>query len=74
MKPIELGIEKYEKPVLRCESIFDTLSSTGKLVAIVAVRNSSIDLIFRDRPIDYYSKDDGPEVEERVIVLLKKDD
>ena len=46
--------KKYDKPVLRCETIFDSLVNAGKKVAIVAVRNSSIDSIFRERTIDYY--------------------
>ena len=71
MKPEKHGIRKYDKPVLRCETIFDSLVKAGKHVAIVAVRNSSIDLIFRERLIDYYSEDYDTEVEERVIQILR---
>src|SRR5258706_14345046 len=49
------GIKRYERPVLSCDTIFDALARAGKKVAIVAVRDSSIDLIFRERPIDYFS-------------------
>jgi hypothetical protein len=34
--------------VLACDTVFDALVRAGKKVAIVAVRDSSIDLIFRD--------------------------
>ena len=39
MKPEKHGIRKYDKPVLRCETIFDSLIKAGKHVAIVAVRD-----------------------------------
>jgi hypothetical protein len=43
------GIQKKEKPVLTCDTIFDALIRSGKKIAIVAVKGSSIDLIFRKR-------------------------
>ena len=74
LKPEGHGIMKYEKPVLECDTMFDALARAGKSVAIVAVKDSSIDLIFRRRPIDYYTEEDDPEVEERVLRLLREDD
>ena len=74
LKPEGHGIMKYEKPVLECDTLFDALPRAGKRVAIVAVKDSSIDLIFRRRPIDYYTEEYDPEVEERVLGLLKEDD
>ncbi len=71
LKPEGHGIRRYEKPVLECDTLFDSLSRAGKKVAIVAVKDSSIDLIFRGRPIDYYTEGYDPEVEERVLRLLK---
>lgn len=53
--PCVHGIQKYEKPVLAVETLFDVLASAGKNVAIVAVNNCSIDTIFRKRNVDYYS-------------------
>ena len=44
------GIMKYEKPVLKVETIFDLLPQYGKKVAIAAVNNCSIDRIFRENP------------------------
>ena len=49
------GIRKYEKPVLAVETLFDVLAEAGLNVAIVAINNCSIDRIFRQRNIDYYS-------------------
>jgi predicted AlkP superfamily pyrophosphatase or phosphodiesterase len=68
------GIRKYEKPVLSCDTLFDALARAGKKPAIVAVKNSSIDLVFRNRKIDYYSEEYDPQVESRVLNILKTAD
>ena len=68
------GIRKYEKPVLSYDTLFDALARAGKKTAIVAVKNSSIDLVFRNRKIDYYSEEYDPQVESRVLKILKTDD
>jgi predicted AlkP superfamily pyrophosphatase or phosphodiesterase len=64
------GIQKYERPVLQCDTIFDALIRAGKKVAIVAVENSSIDLIFRNRELDYYSEEYDAQVTDRALELL----
>jgi predicted AlkP superfamily pyrophosphatase or phosphodiesterase len=74
MKPEKHGITKYMKPVLKVETLFDTMSEAGKTVALVAVKDCSIDLIFRERAIDYYSETYDPQVTERVLELLKEAD
>lgn len=71
--PAVHGIRKYEKPILRCETLFDRLISAGKRVAIVAVQDSSIDRLFRDRPIDYFSEAYDSEVTGRTLQLLDAD-
>jgi predicted AlkP superfamily pyrophosphatase or phosphodiesterase len=68
------GITQYEKPVLACDTLFDALVRAKKKAAIVAVEGSSIDLIFRNRKIDYYTEKYDPEVEARVLELLKAKD
>ena len=65
------GIRKYEKPVLGCDTLFDALARAGKKTAIVAVKNSSIDLVFRNRKIDYYTEEYDSHVESRVLKILK---
>lgn len=67
------GIRRYEKPVLGCDTIFDALGRAGRRVAIVAVRESSIDLIFRDRPIDYFSEPDDLSVTGTALSLMESD-
>jgi hypothetical protein len=66
------GITKYEKPVLKVDTIFDQLIYENKNPAIVAVENSSIDLIFRRREMAYYSEKYDREVIERTIDLMKE--
>lgn len=53
--PCVHGIEKYEKPVLEVDTVFDRFAQAGKNVAVVAVNSCSIDMIFRKRNVDYYS-------------------
>jgi predicted AlkP superfamily pyrophosphatase or phosphodiesterase len=53
--PCVHGIQKYEKPVLKVETLFDVMAKANKNVAIVAYNNCSIDTIFRLRNVDYYS-------------------
>lgn len=71
--PAEHGIRAYAKPVLACDTLFDYLARAGKRVAIVAVADSSIDRIFRERPIDYFSEADDAEVTARTLALLAAD-
>lgn len=67
------GIRAYARPVLTCETLFDAAVRAGKRVAIVAVTDSSIDLIFRGRDIDYFSEPDDTAVTARTLELLKTD-
>jgi hypothetical protein len=70
LKPEGHGILRYEKPVLRCPTLFDVLAEAGKRVAIVAVKGCSVDLIFRERPIEYYTEEYDPDVELRALELM----
>ncbi len=67
------GIKEYEKPVLSCDTIFDAFIRNGKKVAIVAVENSSIDMIFRNRNMDYFSETNDSEVAGKTVDLLEND-
>ena len=67
------GIRKSERPKLTCDTLFDALSRAGRRVAIVAVENSSIDLIFRNRRIDYFTETYDEEVVERTLNLVAAD-
>jgi predicted AlkP superfamily pyrophosphatase or phosphodiesterase len=67
------GIKRYERPVLTVDTLFDALTRAGKRVAIVAVKSCSIDIIFRNRPLDYFSEAYDPEVTARTLELLSED-
>lgn len=67
------GIREYRKPVLTVSTIFDVLPAAGKRVTIVAVPNSSMDLIFRDRPIQYFTEPDDAHVVDRAVRLIADD-
>ena len=47
--------------------------AAGRKAAIVAVQDSSIDRIFRERAIDYYSETYDSEVTQRALGLLEAD-
>jgi len=67
------GIRQYERPVLRADTLFDALARAGRRVAIAAVADSSVDRIFRERPLDYFSESYDAEVTARVHALLAED-
>lgn len=67
------GILKYEKPVIKVDSFFDALPRAGKKVANVAVENSSMAMIFQERPVDYFIEPYDNEVLDRAIELIKED-
>lgn len=67
------GIREYAKPVLTIDTLFDVLARAGKRVAIVAVPNSSMDLIFRNRPISYFTEPDDAHVVDRALELISGD-
>ena len=51
------GIVKYERPVIRIDTLFDALIRAGKKPLIISIRNCSMSLIFNERPMDYIVKD-----------------
>lgn len=71
--PERHGIQKYEKPVLKIDTLFDSMPRTGLKVAMVAVANQSIPRIFAERPIDYYLMPYDSEVIEKSLELIKED-
>jgi hypothetical protein len=70
MMPGQHGIRKYEKPVLTCDTLFDALARNGKRIAVVSVRDCSIDVIFRGRSVDFFSEEYDPGVTGRALSLI----
>ena len=73
LEPQHHGIMKYEKPVLKVNTVFDDLSAAGKRVAIVCTAGDSIAEIFKERPIDYYIYDDHNLCNLKAMELIEQD-
>jgi len=67
------GIQKYEKPVLKTDTLFDALIRAGKKPAIVAETGCSIAHIFLEREMDYFIYDTIDEVNNKALELIEKD-
>lgn len=53
-QPAVHGIRKYEKPVLKIDTLFDALIRAGKKAAIVSQQDCSMSIIFQNRAMDYF--------------------
>ena len=53
------GIQKYEKPVLTIDTLFDALVRAGKKVALITCGKCSLSRIYLNRDIDYYHFEDN---------------
>ena len=73
-QPAVHGIQKYEKPVIAIETIFDALIKAGKKPAIVASNRCSIGKIFLEREMDYFLYDSLGEINAKAIELIMKDE
>ncbi len=76
VQPDVHGIHKYEKPILKTETIFDSLVAAGKKVAIVSYKQSSLSRLFLGRNIDYYNFEKGgvTEVNAKAAELIIRDE
>jgi hypothetical protein len=59
------------RPTLACDTLFDATARAGVRTAIIAVEGSSIDRLFRERDVDYYSLPDDSEIIEQSLELIK---
>lgn len=73
VNPIVHGIRKYEKPVLKIETIFDVLIKQGKKPVIIAEKDSSLSMIFQERKMDYFIYPTIEEVNKKALEILKED-
>lgn len=72
-QPAVHGIEKYDKPVIRIDTIFDALIRAGKKPLIVAVNNCSISKIFLERDMDYQILGSNEEVNAAAVQAILAD-
>lgn len=73
LQPSEHGIQKYEKPVLKCTTVFDKLIEDGKKIAIISTEGDSISLIFLERNMDYFIYNSVKACNEKAIQLINED-
>ena len=75
-QPSVHGIQKYEKPVITIDTIFDALVRAGKKVAIITYAKCSISRIFLERNVDYYHFEEGDiaEVNAKAMEIILKDE
>ncbi len=67
------GIQSYEKPVLRTDTLFDALIRAGKKPAIVSTVGDSISEIFLEREMDYYICPTPEACNEKALELIAQD-
>lgn len=67
------GIRKYEKPVVKTDSLFDAFVRAGKRVALSAITGSSMGIIWSGKDIDYFLEKDGEASTARALELLDED-
>ena len=69
------GIQKYEKPIIRIDTLFDALIRAGKKpVILAATENCSLARIFLEREMDYFFFDTIEEVNAEAIRLIREDE
>lgn len=53
-QPAVHGIQKYEKPVITIDTLFDALLRAGKKVALITTGKCSLSKIYLERDMDYF--------------------
>ena len=68
------GIQKYEKPVISIDTIFDALIRAGRKPVIVASKNSSLANIYLEKNMDYFPVDDCDGANAKAAELILRDE
>jgi len=72
-QPAVHGIQKYEKPVIRIDSLFDAMIRAGKKCAILATDRCSMSRIYLEREMDYFFFDSIAKVNAKATDLIRED-
>lgn len=65
------GIRKYEKPIVKTDSLFDALLRSDKKVALLSCEVASMSNIFKDRKIDIFNyKNEGERVDQTLNLIV----
>lgn len=73
-QPSVHGIRKYEKPVIKIDSLFDAMIRNGKKCAIVADCDCSMSKIYLEREMDYFFYKTIPEINAKAAELILADE
>lgn len=75
-QPSVHGIQKYAKPVIEIDTLFDALLRTGKKVALITYGQCSLSRIFLGREMDYYhyEHDDISAVNAKAAEIILRDE
>lgn len=71
------GIQKYEKPIIKIDSLFDSWLRSGKKVCLISTERASMSNIFKDRKIDIINcdvngeTDEGKAIEKAEDIIIK---
>jgi len=72
-QPAVHGIRKYEKPVIKIDTIFDALIRAGKKPVIISYGNASLSNIFLEREMDYFLYSSIEEVNAKAAEVIMED-
>ncbi|MBQ8407903.1 MAG: alkaline phosphatase family protein [Clostridia bacterium] len=72
-QPAVHGIRKYEKPVIKIDTLFDAMIRSGKKCAIVADMDCSMGKIFLEREMDYFYFRTIEEINAKAVELILAD-
>ncbi len=67
------GIRKYEKPVIRIDTLFDAVIRAGKKAVILGDPRCSMSNIFLERDMDYFPIDGVDAINEKAMELIDGD-
>lgn len=74
LTPAEHGIETYEKHPLPHRSLFDCVHDAGMRCALVAVQDSSMDVLYSEKPVTRFIEPYDEQATERACELIASDD
>ena len=72
-QPAVHGIQRYEKPVITIDTIFDALLRAGRKPVILSYGKASLSKIFLERNMDYFLFDNIAQVNAKTAELIKED-
>lgn len=67
------GIQKYEKPVIKIDTLFDALIRAGKKPVIIAQTKCSMANIYLEREMDYFIYDTVDEINAKAAEIIIDD-